>query len=65
MQQQVEMNQIRLLPIQLEHIFELTNLPHHHRDPFDRLLISQARVEKMPILSVDIIFDAYPVERIW
>jgi PIN domain nuclease of toxin-antitoxin system len=40
-------------------------LPFHHRDPFDRLLIVQAMVEAMPILSVDPAFDAYPVTRLW
>jgi PIN domain nuclease of toxin-antitoxin system len=42
-----------------------STLPFHHRDPFDRLLISQVIIENMPILSVDIAFDAYPVQRIW
>jgi PIN domain nuclease of toxin-antitoxin system len=38
----------------------LTTLPFHHRDPFDRLLIAQAMVEAIPMLSVDTAFDAYP-----
>lgn len=40
-------------------------MPLHHRDPFDRLLIAQARNGDMPIVSSDRAFDAYGVERIW
>lgn len=65
LKQQCETNDINLLPIALEHIFTLNDLPHHHRDPFDRLLLAQSKFEKMPILSIDSIFDAYEVERIW
>jgi PIN domain nuclease of toxin-antitoxin system len=36
-----------------------------HRDPFDRMLISQAQIENLPIISNDRIFDAYHVQRIW
>jgi PIN domain nuclease of toxin-antitoxin system len=54
-----------LLPITLEHATEVEGLPHHHKDPFDRLLIAQAIVESLPIISADSAFDAYPVRRIW
>jgi PIN domain nuclease of toxin-antitoxin system len=37
----------------------------HHRDPFDRLLIAQATVEHLPVVSHDAVFDAYAVTRIW
>ncbi|KPP81959.1 MAG: hypothetical protein HLUCCA04_04350 [Oceanicaulis sp. HLUCCA04] len=40
-------------------------MPLHHRDPFDRLLIAQAKNGEMPIVSSDRAFDAYGVERIW
>ncbi|WP_221634866.1 type II toxin-antitoxin system VapC family toxin, partial [Microcystis aeruginosa] len=43
----------------------VTTLPFHHRDPFDRLLIAQAMVEKMSIISADEIFDSYGISRIW
>lgn len=46
-------------------ILSLTNLPMHHRDPFDRILIACCLVEKMPILSADRQFDAYEITRIW
>jgi PIN domain nuclease of toxin-antitoxin system len=53
------------LPIEPKHTAVLTTLPFHHRDPFDRLLIAQAMMEAIPILSVDTAFDAYPVTRLW
>jgi PIN domain nuclease of toxin-antitoxin system len=63
--EQLGHNRIRLLPIEPKHAFEVARLPLHHRDPFDRLLISQARVEGLPIVSADSAFDSYPVERLW
>jgi PIN domain nuclease of toxin-antitoxin system len=62
---QLEKNRIALLPIALAHVVEAARLPLHHRDPFDRLLICQAIVESLPILSADSVFDDYPVRRIW
>lgn len=56
---------LTLLPITLEHAGRQSVLPGHHRDPFDRLLISQALVEGIPIVGGDAIFDAYGVNRIW
>ena len=44
---------------------EVARLPWHHRDPFDRLLIAQASVENLPIVSVDTAFDDYGVTRLW
>ena len=58
-------NDIGLLAIQLEHLYRIETLPFHHRDPFDRLIVAQALVEKIPILSADTSFDSYPIERIW
>jgi PIN domain nuclease of toxin-antitoxin system len=54
-----------LLKIELDDIWELARLKNHHRDPFDRLLISQAIVEDISILSDDRLFDRYPVKRLW
>ncbi|MEH2443518.1 type II toxin-antitoxin system VapC family toxin [Nostoc sp.] len=62
---QQRVNNLQILPIELTHIYALEALPSYHRDPFDRILIAQAIVEKMPLLSVDIVFDAYPVQRVW
>ncbi|MEI7869830.1 MAG: type II toxin-antitoxin system VapC family toxin [Candidatus Methylumidiphilus sp.] len=63
--QQLERNQIELLPIGLGHIVQTMALPFHHRDPFDRLLIAQAMVEDMTLLSSDTAFDEYDVKRVW
>jgi PIN domain nuclease of toxin-antitoxin system len=64
-EEQMRLNNMELLPIKLEHLEVVTSLPFHHRDPFDRLLISQALVENIPILSIDVAFDDYPVQRLW
>ena len=52
-------NDIQNLDIRLEHIYRLSELPHHHNDPFDRLLLSQALEENMPIISADTKFNQY------
>lgn len=62
---QQQTNGLQLLPIELNHIFTLENLPQFHRDPFDRLLIAQAITEQIPLLSIDTVFDHYPVQRLW
>jgi len=53
------------LPIEMLHCAELTKLPFHHRDPFDRMLIAQAMVEDMHLLSRDSRFSAYEITCIW
>ncbi|WP_339381909.1 type II toxin-antitoxin system VapC family toxin [Calothrix parietina] len=58
-------NGIEVIPIAREEIIVVSQLPLHHRDPFDRLLIAQSIVENIPILSADTIFDAYPIQRLW
>lgn len=58
-------NDILLLPLSLPHLGRVAALPFHHRDPFDRLLAAQALVEDLPLISVDGVFEAYGVERIW
>ena len=63
--EQQQVNNIQLLPIELNHIWMLEHLANHHRDPFDRLLIAQAIAEDVSILSNDGLFDLYPVERLW
>lgn len=62
---QITINGLQILPIDLEHIWKLAVLEHHHRDPFDRILIAQSISEVMPILSIDKVFDLYPVQKIW
>jgi PIN domain nuclease of toxin-antitoxin system len=58
-------NDIRIINVDLRHVGIITTLPFHHRDPFDRLLVAQAMVENMPIVSVDSAFDDYPITRMW
>ncbi len=54
-----------VLPITLDHLERQSQLEFHHRDPFDRLLIAQALVEDIPIISSDTQFDVYGVMRLW
>jgi PIN domain nuclease of toxin-antitoxin system len=58
-------NNFDLLPISLDHATAVETLPQHHKDPFDRLLIVQAQIEGIPLVSVDPIFDSYGVSRLW
>ncbi|MEB3293320.1 MAG: type II toxin-antitoxin system VapC family toxin [Synechococcales bacterium] len=62
---QIQVNRIEILPIQISHLAVAVKLPLHHRDPFDRLLISQAIAEQMSIISIDQTFDRYAVDRLW
>jgi len=61
--EQLQQNDITILPIETNHLTYITALPFHHRDPFDRLLIAQSIVEGIPIVSVDAAFDPYKVDR--
>jgi PIN domain nuclease of toxin-antitoxin system len=65
LEDQVTKNSFLILPIEIKHTAVLTTLPMHHRDPFDRLLVAQALVEQIAIISGDPQFDAYGVLRIW
>ena len=63
--QQLVLNGFTLLPIGLEHVAAIADLPFHHRDPFDRLLASQANIEELKIVSSDPVFEKYGVTRVW
>lgn len=63
--EQLQYNNITQLDIHFRHVTTVATLAFHHRDPFDRLLISQALTENLLILSNDIAFDAYAIQRIW
>jgi len=63
--EQIAKNDIQLLPIKPVHVFTLSELPDIHKDPFDRLLISQARCEGMGVLSRDSVLSRYPVDVSW
>ncbi len=53
------------LEVTADHAWQVRRLPPHHRDPFDRLLIAQAQVERLSIVSADPAFDSYDVKVVW
>lgn len=53
------------LPITMAHAARAGALPHPHRDPFDRILIAQALLEGLTLVSNETLFDAFGVERVW
>lgn len=53
------------LAIDFRHVIRAASLPDHHRDPFDRALIAQAQVERLPIVTTDAAITRYEVETIW
>ena len=64
--QKLNLEDFELLSIQLNHLAIISTLPFYHNDPFHRLLIAQAIVENIPIMSRDAAFDDYyQVKRIW
>ena len=60
----IEASDILILPIAFADTVQIRHLPLH-RDPFDRILIAQGINNSLPIISTDLKFDAYPVQRIW
>ncbi|MBV8054883.1 MAG: type II toxin-antitoxin system VapC family toxin [Deltaproteobacteria bacterium] len=62
---QLQINEFHLLPITLAHTCRVSLLPFHHRDPFDRLLIAQAQLEGLIILTRDPMFLQYEVQTFW
>ena len=60
----LERDRITSLPIHHSHAIRTASLPYHHRDPFDRLLIAQAEIEGVPIVTVDSAFRDYDVRLI-
>lgn len=64
-QQQQTTNGIGLLPVSLAHVLDIDELPYHHKDPFDRLLIAQSRVESVSLVSGDRIFQQYDCTVVW
>jgi PIN domain nuclease of toxin-antitoxin system len=63
--EQLLTNDFTLLPISVAHAARVADLLHYHRDPFDRLIIAQSLVEKIPVVSNDVLFADYGAERIW
>lgn len=56
---------LKILPIEANHIFELSKFPLHHKDPFDRILIAQSNYEGAHLMSSDKVFLSYPVKIMW
>jgi PIN domain nuclease of toxin-antitoxin system len=53
------------LPISAEHAWRVRDLPNHHHDPFDRVLVAQAQIEHVPIITADSQFGEYGVDVRW
>lgn len=58
-------NKFSTLNVTMDHLAKLSVLPFNHRDPFDRLIVSQALQESFPVVSTDASLDAYGIDRIW
>jgi len=63
--EQIQINGLRILNIESVHAIAVASLPWHHRDPFDRLLVCQSKLENLTILGCDTAMDAYSASRIW
>ncbi|MFZ1889502.1 MAG: type II toxin-antitoxin system VapC family toxin [Candidatus Binataceae bacterium] len=63
--EQVVSNAFEVLPLELTHALHVFSLPAHHKDPFDRMLIAQAQIEELALLSADHEIARYAVEVIW
>jgi PIN domain nuclease of toxin-antitoxin system len=57
--------EMELLPITFEHIQKLLTLDFHHRDPFDRIIISQGLAEKLTVVTKDDNFPKYNIKIVW
>ena len=62
---EIQRNRLSPLPIQAAHVLRVPSLPAIHKDPFDRLLIAQAQVENLPLITTDPEITRYPVQVIW
>jgi len=63
--EQLQINGFLVLGLTVQHTARLANLPFHHRDPFDRMLVAQSLVENLPLVSKDDVLDAYGIRRVW
>lgn len=62
---QIKENLLEVLPIEMKHVLNIYNLPDIHKDPFDRLLISQSQLENLPLLTKDKMIKKYSIKTIW
>jgi PIN domain nuclease of toxin-antitoxin system len=65
LREQLAQNRIQVLPIRLDHVARLEQLPLHHRDPFDRILVAQSLEEEWPIVSSDPLLARYSAQLLW
>jgi PIN domain nuclease of toxin-antitoxin system len=65
LREQIATNDVRILPIMLDHVARLEELPAYHRDPFDRILVAQSMEEGWPIVSADPLLKKYPAQLLW
>ena len=56
---------LRSMAVTHLHAVKVYDLPSHHSDPFDRLIVAQAMVEEMTVLTSDRIFEKYPIDMVW
>ena len=63
--QATELTAARLLPIRASHVTAVAGLPALHTDPFDRILIAQAKAEGLGLVTADRTLSAYPIQTIW
>jgi PIN domain nuclease of toxin-antitoxin system len=61
----LQINQMSVLPVKLEHALRVAQLPHHHRDPFDRLLVAISQIESLTLITADKQLEAYDIEILW
>jgi PIN domain nuclease of toxin-antitoxin system len=61
----IDFAKFQIMEIERNHLLEYEKLPLHHRDPFDRLIISQALSEKISVISKDGAFKLYGIDVIW
>jgi PIN domain nuclease of toxin-antitoxin system len=54
-----------VLPVYVTHALRVASLPQHHKDPFDRLLVAQCQIERLPLMTADTALTAYDIEIIW
>lgn len=65
LRQLLDKSGVRLLPIRYGHTAGILNLPDHHKDPFDRIIIAQALHENLPVISADEVFLRYGVRNLF
>lgn len=64
-QEQCFHNDLKILPIEKYHIFALSELPLYHKDPFDRLILIQSKLENLTLASADNVFSHYKIDLFW